>query len=239
MGDIMRRRILMTWVLTGAMWGCGFHTRPPLDTAKLTQLWEQPVDLEQRDLYYGPAGSGRAPSADKRYNFISIKETGTQPGYNVKDDQGREWSVKQGVESRIEVVVSRLVWAVGYHQPDIYYLPQWTLARDGRDTIQPAGRFRLESAALQKTGEWSWRNNPFLGSRQIAGLFVLMVMVNNWDLKTAQNALYESADGTATPRYVVRDLGAGFGRTWWFSLGTKDDPKRFEKEPFLKSITDG
>lgn len=70
----------------------------------------------------------------------------------------------------------------------------------------------------------------------MAGLFVLMVMLNNWDLKTAQNAVYQVADEEQDPRhwYMVRDLGASFGKTAWFSFGTKDDPEEFEREPFIK-----
>jgi hypothetical protein len=202
-------------------------------------LWESPTNLEHRDLRYGPGGPERAPAANGQYHFVKIKTTGTQPGYDVRDERGRAWSVKQGVEGRTEVVVSRLLWAVGYHQPYVYYLPEWTLTRDGQDARQPGGRFRLELTADRKTGEWSWRNNPFLGTRQMAGLFVLMVMVNNWDLKTEQNAIYQVGDEEedAVYRYMVRDLGAALGKTSWFSFGTKDDPDDFTRSHSSRAST--
>ncbi len=44
-----------------------------------------------------------------------------------KDPDGLEWSAKIGPEAQTEVVVSRILWGLGYHQPPIYYLPSWTV----------------------------------------------------------------------------------------------------------------
>jgi hypothetical protein len=134
--------------------------------------------------------------------------------------------------------VSRIVWAVGYHQPDVYYLPQWKLADNGKVTVQKPGRFRLERPDRPKKGEWSWRENPFIGTRQLAGLFTLMVIVNNWDLKTSQNAIYQfTADGVSPRRwFAVKDLGASLGKTNWFLPGDRDDVEAFEREPFIAGV---
>jgi hypothetical protein len=209
-----------------------------LTPADLAQLWQEPTDLEQRDLFHGPGGAANAPRGGIPYDFLRIKQSGVNPGYDVTDAQGREWSVKLGVEARTEVAVSRIVWAVGYHQPDVYHVPRWTLRRDGRDSSIGPARFRLEPATKVKSGEWSWRSNPFVGTLELAGLYVLMVMFNNWDLKTAQNAIYQvSEDGSETRRwYMVRDLGASLGRSEWLTFGTKDDPRGFEREPFIRGV---
>ncbi|MGQ0539859.1 MAG: hypothetical protein ACT4R6_13000 [Gemmatimonadaceae bacterium] len=220
----------------------GTLTVPP---SKMAQLWQEPSDLEQRGLFYGRGGAAQAPDSDGVFEFVKEKESGTQPGYDVRDALGREWSVKLGVEARTEVVVSRLVWSVGYHQPIVYYLPRWTLVRGGERVLQPAGRFRLEQPAEQKRSEWSWVHNPFLGTRELAGLFVLMVMVNNWDIKSEQNAVYEVARGSdgasgvgdaGDYRYLVRDLGASLGRTEWLIFGTKDDSAGFARESFIEGV---
>ena len=34
----------------------------------------------------------------------------------------REWSLKLGPEAQSEVVASRLLWAIGFHQPPTYWL---------------------------------------------------------------------------------------------------------------------
>jgi len=219
---------------------CAGTARPTLAPEVMSQFWEEPVELARRDLFNGPGGAQRAPDPREKFQFVELKATGFNPGYDVKDSRGREWSVKLGVESRIEVTVSRLMSALGYHQPYIYYLRRWTLTRDGRDTVieGEGARFRLDLPNERKEGEWSWRKNPFLDTQPFAGLAVLMVMVNNWDIKTAQNALYVVAqDGVEMGHhYVVRDVGAAFGRTAWASMGTKDDPEEFEKETFIDRV---
>ncbi|MGQ0647086.1 MAG: hypothetical protein ACT4P7_05915 [Gemmatimonadaceae bacterium] len=218
--------------------GCAIHRRPTVSPSTMAELWEEPTDIEQRDLLHGPGGPSASPQAGGRFRFVALKSTGTQPGYDVKDEKGQEWSVKLGVESRVEVAVSRIVWAVGYHQPVVYHLPQWTLVSEDKESTQTGSRFRLEPPTHEKRTEWSWRDNPFLGTRELAGLFVLMVMVNNWDLKTAQNALYEVHESGEDDRtwYVVRDLGASLGKSSWLSFGSKDDPAAFEQEPFIKGV---
>ena len=66
----------------------------------MSQLWSEPVDLAQRDLFLGPWGSGPAPDPSASYQFVEKKKQGTfsgfSPGYTVKGPGGIEWSAKQG-----------------------------------------------------------------------------------------------------------------------------------------------
>ena len=217
---------------------CALNERRTVDATTMAQLWESPTDLEQRDLFYGTGGAKNAPDPNELYEFKEEKAVGTQPGYDVEDSKGREWSVKLGPEASPEVAVSRLVWAIGYRQPSVYYLPRWTLVRDGKRIPQPGARFRLDDT--KNLAEWSWRQNPFLHTRQIAGLYVLMVMVNNWDVKSQQNALYEYKEKAvfSGPRqqYMVKDLGASLGRSAWPVGGSKGDPAGFENETFIERV---
>jgi hypothetical protein len=229
------RGLVLLWA---GVLSCAPNTPRTVDPVTMAALWDDPVNLDRRDLFLGAGGREHLPDPGNSFEFVSEKVTGTQSGYDVKDRRGREWSVKLGPEARTEVVVSRLVWAVGYHQPFIYYVPRWTMVRDGKRIEQRAARFRLEPATHKKDGEWSWRKNPFLGTRELSGLLVLMIMVNNWDLKTAQNALYRVNKGRRDEHdwYVVRDLGAAFGKSGWATFASKDDPAAFEREPFIKKI---
>ncbi len=217
---------------------CALNGHAAVKSAPLAQLWEDPVDLERRDLFNGPGGQKHAPEAGARYEYLEDKPHGVNTGYDVKDSQGQRWSVKLGVEARTEVTMSRVVWAVGYHQPWVYYNPSWTMTRDGKNTVFARSRFRLEPPHQDKTGEWSWRKNPFMGTREIAGLYVLQVLFNNWDLKTAQNAIYEVKADSAEPQkwYMVRDLGSSLGKSAWLTFGTKDDPAGFEAQPFIVGV---
>lgn len=205
----------------------------------MSELWAEPE--ASRDLFWGPGGRGAAPDPKAEYRFVARDTTGKSPGYDVRDAQGRLWSVKLGPEAQSEVVVSRLLWAAGYFQPATYYLPSWTLAGTADPNPQPPGRFRLEAEGESRVGRWSWSANPFVGTAPLRGLFVLMVMVNNWDLKTQQNPLYELTGGTEGPvrRYAVRDLGASLGGTRWLLPGSKSNIDDFEGELFIHSVDEG
>ena len=217
---------------------CALNGRAASKPASLAQLWEDPVDLERRDLFSGPGGLPHAPEVGARYEYLEDKSSGVNSGYDVKDSDGHRWSVKLGVEARTEVAMSRVVWAVGYHQPWVYYVPTWTLTRDGKDTVFTRSRFRLEPQAQDKSGNWSWRKNPFMGTRELSGLWVLMILFNNWDIKTAQNAIYDVKADSAEPQkwYMVRDLGASLGKSAWLTFGTKDDPDGFDAQPFIIGV---
>jgi hypothetical protein len=213
----------------------------------LTELWQPPADVAARDLFFGAGGAERAPSPAEPFAFVSYKTSGTNPGYDVRDAQGRLWSVKLGVEAQPEVVLSRILWAIGFHQPATYYVPEWTLT--GRSAgPKPGGRFRFEPVEAEVVDEWSWYDNPFIGTEPFGGLIVAQLIFNNWDLKSPNNKVYSPLDETAGagPSYVVRDLGASLGRTKQFSLfrwlhirivqGTKNDLEDFERQGFIKRV---
>jgi hypothetical protein len=214
--------------------------------ARLEELWQQPEDLEAQDLLYGPWGFERAPDPDATYRFVEMKQGGVNPGMTVRDPGGRRWKVKQPAmdgrvaEGPIEVVLSRVLSAVGYHQPAVYYLPDFTVKdKDGTRRV-PGGRFRLVDPSLKDRGDWSWHRNPFVGTRPYQGLLVILLLFNSSDLKNSNNTLYEHSDGgDRTERwYVVRDLGTALGGTGRIT------PQRgridlFERHKFIEGIDEG
>ncbi len=70
--------------------------------------------------------------------------SGRSPGYDVRDAAGVVWSVKLGPEAQSEVVSSRLLWAIGFHQPPTSYVSSWTLRGSPEAGPQSGGRFRPE-----------------------------------------------------------------------------------------------
>jgi hypothetical protein len=234
-------------LLPGLMSACALSAQSTVARGaaapSMSELWTEPEAA--RDLFWGPGGSQSAPDPNGEYRFVALDTTGRSRGYDVVDAQGHKWSVKIGEEAQSEVVVSRLLWAAGYFQPANYYLPAWKLTGapeiEATQALQPAARFRLDPASEDRIDRWSWSANPFVGTPPLRGLFVLMVMVNNWDLKTQQNPLYEVTEGgaPAVRRYLVRDLGASLGRTRWFRPGTKSNLVDFENERFIRSVDEG
>jgi hypothetical protein len=212
------------------------------------RLWQEPVDLERRDLFHGPGGAALAPDATAPFEFVAIDDSGYSGGYDVRDRNGVEWSVKLGPEAQPEIVVSRILWALGYHQPPTYYVRQWTLT-GARSGPQEAGRFRPKLPGSKVVGEWSWYENDFLTTRPFMGLVVVNVLLNNWDWKTSNNKIYEitEPDGTTVQRMIVQDLGASLGKTSYPTLlawlpmrglgqGSRNDLEDFESQGFITDV---
>jgi hypothetical protein len=211
------------------------------------ELWQEPTDLLQRDLFLGPGGAQLTPPADGTFEFVAFKTTGTNPGYDVRDASGRLWSVKLGIEAQPEVTTSRILWAMGFHQPPTYFVPQFSLT--GTDAgVKTNARFRTDPEQWKPTTEWSWYENPFAGTTAFRGLVVAQMVLNNWDLKTSNNRLYESTDPGSRPRrqFIVRDVGSSLGHSKQFPLfamlgtrgkqGSKNDVEGFEQQGFIKKV---
>lgn len=208
--------------------------------AEMAQLWVKPTDITSRDLFWGAGGKEHAPRPGIEYKVVDIDTTGMSGGWDLEDpDTGREYSVKIGVESQVEVVVSRLLWAVGYHQPPTYLLTDYKLTGGRAEDFPVTGRFRPKLDSLDNIGDWSWHENPFVGTREFKGLIVMQILLNNWDIKTQQNKIYDVKLPNEPNRwYVVRDLGAAFGKTAW-PVGTKNNPDDYEKQQLLKRVING
>jgi hypothetical protein len=210
--------------------------QPPTVEA-IRQLWIDPGS-EPRDLFWGIGGQKYAPDPDARYAFKERDAAGFSTKYDVKDPNGVEWNAKLGPEAQTEVVLSRILWGLGFHQQPIYYLPSWTLERDGRKSTESEARFRPKLKEFERLDEyWWWQQNPLVGTHELNGLLVVLLMFNSTDLKNDNNAIYklnEPMEGA--PRwFIVRDLGASLGETG------KMYPRRnclecFEQHGFITGI---
>jgi hypothetical protein len=217
----------------------------PSEAPPGASLWERPADIATRDLFYGPWGRERAPDPNTTYTLVERKHTGVNAGMTVVDSEGREWSVKQppaghfDSEAAVEIAVSRLLSAIGYHQAPVYHLESFSLKDDFGTRQEAGGRFRLKEDTLDSKGVWSWSENPFIGTRPYKGLLTLMMMFNSTDLKDSNNTLYERKNGNRVERwYVARDLGAALGDTQRIAP-RKGDPEAFERMPFILGVRNG
>ncbi|HEV8701157.1 MAG TPA: hypothetical protein VGV60_07800 [Candidatus Polarisedimenticolia bacterium] len=212
---------------------------PAATTAEsMSCLWVKPADISSRNLFYGPGGAGLVPRPDVAYRFQDLDTTGHSGGYDVQDPQGRTWDVKIGDEAQSETVVSRILWAIGYHQPATYYVPRWRMI--GGPTARPEpGRFRFESDH-KKDGEWSWQENPFVGSVPYRGLVIANLLLNNWDLAAENNRIYrvKDASGRRATWFVVQDLGAALGKSRW-PLGSRNVIEDFESQDLVMDFENG
>jgi len=213
----------------------------PPTPEQMAELWVEPE--RGRDLFYGVGGRRLAPDPAATYTVIEIKRGGYSRGYTLRGPGDREWSAKFPPEAGTEVIASRIHWGIGYHQPPVYLMTNWTAHKATSPNPQLPARFREKKPDLHglDAGEsWSYYRNPFVGTRQMNGLLVLQAMLGNSDLKETQNVIYTLDRPLEGARrwYVARDLGHTFGRT-----GVLDAPRGdidvFERTPFIRGVENG
>lgn len=225
----------------------GHDDDKPVDAATLHNpvLWHEPGQISSLDLYYGQGGKEGQPVAP--FKFESEDMNGTNPKFDVHDAHGTKWRVKLGDEARPEVVASRLLWAMGYAVEDDYLVESADienldiqrgvkLARFGHITD---GRFARRPDGEKKIGTWEWKQNPFTGSRELNGLRVMMAVMNNWDLKDVNNAVFEDKE-SGRDIFLTSDIGATFGTNGlsWSKDRSKGDVGTFEKSKFIVRQSD-
>jgi hypothetical protein len=210
-------------------------------------LWREPVDIASRNLFYGPGGEAHAPHSEAKFEKEDMN--GTSPKFDIVDEDGVKWRVKMGDEARPETVASRLVWAVGYFANEDYFLPMLHVQnmqhlRRGANLVSPDGtvhnvRLKRHLKGEKKIGNWSWAANPFKATREWNGLRVLMAVMNNWDLKDINNAVYQVAGDSPEQLYMVSDLGASFGTAGlsWTPHGSKGNLKAYSRSKWIKTIS--
>jgi hypothetical protein len=183
-------------------------------------LWTDPGDMRSRNLFWGIGGQEHQPPPPAE--FLKEDMHGTHPKFDVRDSAGTKWRVKLGSEGQPEVVASRLLWAVGYAASENYFLSMLhvdrmpaqlrrgqKLAGTGGDV--PNVRLQRRPKGEKKIGNWNWRHNPFVGTREFNGLRVMMALIRNWDLDDENNAILEDDKKPGRRVYEVTDVGTAFG----------------------------
>jgi hypothetical protein len=203
------------------------YTGPPV-------LWNEPTDLETRNLILGAGGEDMKPDIS-RVTFIEVKTGGWSTKYRVRDARGREWIAKVGKEAQTDTAANRIVWALGYETEIAYLIPKLTI--EGKGSFENV-RMEARPEEIKRNGNWMWENNPFIGKPAFQGLKILMVMLNNWDMKDDNNEiLVLKADTAAPQRYIISDLGATFGKTGGIISRSRNKPSDYAKNVFIEKVT--
>jgi hypothetical protein len=214
-------------------------------------FWRDPTDIAARNLLYGQGGEEHQPHGT--FTFEKEDLNGTNPKFVVRGEDGTKWKVKMGTEARPETVASRFLWAVGYYANEDYFLPSIQVDKlpahlhRGKKYVADDGavqdvRLKRYLKGEKKLGDWDWEKGPFAGTRELNGLRTLMAVINNWDLKDVNNAIYEekAEDGSGNKMqvYTISDLGASFGtaglsRTHEISKG---NIKSYSHSKFIRRV---
>jgi len=235
------------WRAIGA-WRVHRSGSRPLRTSS-HRIWRDPGPASALDPINGPGGDDRVPRP--RFHFVKEHSVGSQPCVSVRDARGRIWRVKWGAEVHSETFAVRFAWACGYFAEVTHFVPSGTI--DGAAALQRAkdcigsadgsfqdARFELEDPAVTKMFEehsWAWNDNPFVGTRELNGLKVIVMLLSNWDTKDRRDvargsntAIFEerNARGTREAHYLLTDWGGSMGR-WGSNLVTRG---RWDAEGF-------
>jgi hypothetical protein len=235
-------------IITGSPeWAADHAVTKPNAAAngKTPVLWTEPKDWATRDLYYGAGGKAHQPHGP--FTFVKEDRGGTNPKFVVHDRDGIEWKVKLGLEARSETAAARLVWAAGYYTDEEYLLRDMQIGgmpqhlHRGQKLIGPGGRvhnarLKRQREDSKKTGTWRWKRNGLTGSRELNGLRTLMAVINNWDLKDVNTAIYAAG---SKQTYIVSDLGASFGSPGrsWPADSAKDNLDSYSRSKFIRRLT--
>jgi hypothetical protein len=221
----------------------GEKQKPKKQLPQGTQvLWQEPTNIESRDLLLGPGGERMKPDLS-RVTFVKEEKGGYSKKYRVKDAKGRVWVAKLGKEAQSETAAVRLVWAVGYVTEINYLAPSVTI--EGKGTFENV-RFEARPENIDRFDEWRWADNPFSGKRELQGLKVLMSLLENWDLKDENNKILVVQNGNRNElHYIVSDLGTTFGKTggqkspvaFFKSIkGSRNEPEDYVNDPFIDGV---
>ena len=198
-------------------------------------LWRQPTDIESRNLLLGAGGEKMKPNLS-RVTFVEKKTGGTSTKYRVKDGSGNDWVAKLGKEAQSDTAANRLLWAVGYETEIAHLVPNLTI--QGKGTFENV-RLEARPKSVDRGDEWKWEDNPFTNTPEFQGLKVMMLLINNWDIKDSNNVILAArnpSDGNNELRYIISDLGGSLGKTGGFFSRTRNKPMDFIKSDFIESV---
>ena len=203
-------------------------------------MWREPADIATLDLFNGPGGEAGKPDLSS-VTLIEKVKGGFSEKYRVKDAAGREWVAKVSREAQSEAAAVRLLWAVGYVTELTYLAPTVTIPGTPKGTYENV-RFEGRSKDVKRLDPWPWEKNPFAGKRELQGLKVMMLLLNNWDIKDDNNAILHLRNeaGESELHYIVSDLGATFGKIGsgplWQLKRSRNNPEDYAESKFVDHV---
>ena len=232
-----------------------------VNAASKPVLWSDPGPVERLDLSSGPGGAALRPQPP--FRFLREMAGGTNRKLEVRDARGIVWRVKFGAENRSDAFSSRVAWACGYYADPIHIVPEGRiegvhgLGRAKR-SVKQDGSFRH---AVMETTErryrymahrsWAWNQNPFVGTHELNGLKIVMMLVSNWDNKDIRDEknngsnlgmLEETRGRRKSTIFYVNDWGESLG-SWGRHNITHDrwNCAEFSGQSidFVKGVRDG
>jgi hypothetical protein len=252
-------KVILTCLLLLGLWPSTADSGLPPQRER-NVIWRDPGDVRRLDLALGPGGRAGAPAPP--FNFVGESDSGTNPKIEVRDARGVIWGVKWGEEVNSEVFATRLVWAVGYYVEPSYFIRSGKIlgvkkldrAKKyvGSDGSFNDARFEKKEQGIQVLGDkdsWRYARNPFVGTKELNGLKIMIMLVSNWDSKDQEQAgkgsntkiLIVPTRAATEHRYVVSDWGGSMGK--WGGVFKREkwdcDGYQGQSDDFVKGVKNG
>jgi hypothetical protein len=204
--------------------------RPLLATRH--RIWHGVDRDEATDLRFGPGGESYVPTPP--LEFVEELLSGSHPCVSVRDAKQRLWRVKWGAEAKPETFCVRFAAACGYFAEVTHYVATGRI--DGVTTLTRArgsvgeggtfsdARFELEDRSVRMLFDeysWAWNDNPFVGTKQLDGLKIVVMLLSNWDTKDRRDVSrgsntaifeYRVSRFASEARYLMIDWGGAMGK---------------------------
>jgi len=198
-------------------------------------LWRDPGNIASRDLFLGPGGEAMKPDLT-RITFIKEETGGYSKKYRVRDGQGHVWVAKLSKEAQPETAATRILWAIGYQTEIPYLVPDLTI--EGKGHFKNV-KLEARPQNIKRLDLWKWKDNPFIGTKEFQGLKVLMILIENWDIKDSNNKILLARNeetGQKDLVYIISDLGATFGKTGGVFSRTRNKPADYVEAKFINEV---
>lgn len=142
---------------------------------------------------------------------------------------------------------------MGYFADESYYFDRAEISNlpalsrgqnfvEGKSIVRGA-RFEPKRKNVDRGANWDWEENPFLKTRELDGLKVIMVLLANYDTRVANNKILtaqNSRTGILEARYVATDVGATLGKVG--GLGgkrSKNSLADYRENKFILGVDNG
>jgi hypothetical protein len=154
----------------------------------------------------------------------------------VRDGQGHVWVAKLSKEAQPETAATRILWAIGYQTEIPYLVPDLTI--EGKGHFKNV-KLEARPQNIKRLDMWKWDDNPFIGTKEFQGLKVLMILIENWDIKDSNNKILLARNeetGQKDLVYIISDLGATFGKTGGVFSRTRNKPEDYVEAKFINEV---
>lgn len=207
------------------------------DPAKV--LWRDPGPVGKLD--FGGALGAPVQAPKPPFQFVKEDLSGTQPKVTVKDANQTNWNVKFGYEVKPEAFSWRFAKAAGYYAEPCFFVANGQIQglpalKRTSPSLHPDGtftsaRFQYRDPAYHfiEKQNWSWNHNPFVHSKELNGLKVVLMLSSNFDNKDGGDSFgpntgifsHETGKGRPEWVYTFTDWGSSMG-FWGAKTGQTD-----------------